>query len=224
MNVLELRDYPLGVLENIIGSKGKQAVDRKLKKYGYGYTSEGRGKTRIYTITSSPDALHQFRSFCVFELGFTAQTDFRKLRDFTFYLLSDDDFNWRSDEMMEEYLRLEGRGMSRQTIGKYKARLEHLELIACNGEYVYYKVYKAYGVQQHEIITKEEYSQAWRLYWNWRNAHPNEDSSPAYRHMYNNFGGVPRKQRRIEQNAIERERLNKLFELASNSILEEVSG
>ena len=38
MEELAMRDYPLGVLENIIGSRGKEAVDRKLKHYGYGFT------------------------------------------------------------------------------------------------------------------------------------------------------------------------------------------
>ena len=45
-----------------------------------------------------------------------------------------------TDEMMEEYLRLEGRGMSRATIGAYRRRLENLGLIAPMGDFVYYKV------------------------------------------------------------------------------------
>ena len=224
MNILELGDYPLGVLENILESRGKQAVDRKLEKYGYGFTSAGRGKTRIYTITSLPDAFHRFKSFCVFELGYPPQVDFRKLRDFIFYLLTDDDFSWRSEEMMEEYLRVEGRGISRQTIASYIDRLADLELIARNGDYVYYKVIKYYGVQQHEIITREEYSQAWRWYWERRNENPDEDSRPAYSYMYTKFGGVPRKQRKVEQNGIYNKQLDYLLELVSESIYDEVSG
>lgn len=224
MEELAMRDYPLGVLENIIGSRGKEAVDRKLKHYGYGFTSTGRGKTRVYTITSLPNAQARFKAYCVFALGFDGNTNFIKLRDFIFYLLKDADFAWRPNEMMEEYLRREGRGMSSDTISKYKIRLKNLELFAPVGDFVYYKVFKHYGVQEHEVITKEEYNEAWRYYFEWRNDHPDEDSIPAYRHMYNKFGGVPRKQRKIEPNAFHAEELNILCALVSDAILEKVDG
>lgn len=224
MEELTLRDYPLGVLENLIGSRGKEAVDRKLEKYGYGFTSTGRGKTRIYTITSLPNAQARFKAYCVFALGFDGNTNFIKLRDFVFYLAFDIDFRGMSDEMMEEYLRLEGHGMSRATAGKYRRRLEHLDLIAPSSEFVYYRVYKDYGVQKHEIVTAEEYNAAWKSYHKWRAAHPEEDSRPAYAHMYNEFGGVPRKQAKIIDNGIYKKELNTLYDLVSNSITEELNG
>ena len=114
--------------------------------------------------------------------------------------------------------------MSRQTIGKYRHKLEDLGLIASVGDYVYYRVYKEFGVQEHEIITQEEYSKAWKSYWQYRSAHPDADSAPAYRHMYNEFGGVPRKQRRVERNGINARQINTLLDLASKSILEEIDG
>ncbi len=226
MEELTLRDYPIGVLRNILGTSDKQGTDRKLKKYGYGFTLKGSGSNRVYTITSLPDALHRFSLFCVSSLGFSPQTDFRKLRDFVFFLFTDPDFDWRPDEMMEEYLRLAGRGMTRQTIARYKQRLEEAGLIdTIFGEFVYYKVYKNCGVQEHEIITKEDYGKAWKLYWDWRNTHPDdEDSRPAYQHMYNKFGGVPRKQRRVNRNEFYKKERETLVELATAAILEEVSG
>lgn len=224
MEELTMRDYPLGVLENLIGSRGKEAVERKLTKYGYGFTSVGRGKQRIYTITSLPNAQARFKSYCVFALGFDGNTDFRKLRDFVFYLENDLGFSGMPDEMMEEYLRLEGRGMSSQTIGKYRRHLVDLGLIAPMGDFVYYKVKKHYGVQEHEIITADEYNKAWKSYHKWRASHPDEDSRPAYAHMYNEFGGVPRKQATIVGNALYTAELNTLFDLATNSIMEELDG
>ena len=224
MATLSLCDYPLGVLENLMSTKGKQATDRKLTAYGYEYSSSGRGKTRVYTITALPDAFHQFRSFCVFSLGFDPNTDFRKLRDFVVYLFADEDFNWRPEEAMEEYLRLEGRGISRQTIASYKKRLEaHYIIDTVFGDFVYYKVYKKFGAQTHEVITKEEYSKAWRLYWQWREEHPEDDSTPAYSFMYSIFGGVPRKQRRIQDNLFGKEKADILYDLAVKSILDEVA-
>ena len=225
MAELEMRVYPIGMLSGILGTNGKQATDRKLEAYGYGFTSAGTGTRRIYTITALPDALQRFKSLCVFSLGFSPQTDFKKLRDFVFYLMNDVNFNWRPAEMMEEYLRNEGRGISRQTIGKYLEHFESLCLFVRTDEFVYYRVKKNYGVQEHEIITKEEYCQAWSYYFEYRAEHPDENSGPAYSSMYNRFGGVPRKQGRIDQGAPwNREIINTLFDLASQSVLEEVSG
>ena len=224
MEELTLRDYPIGVLENLIGTKGKQATDRKLENYGYGFTSDGTGRKRIYTIISLPDAFHRFRSYCSFALGFPPQTDFGKLRDFVYCLFGDDDFNWRPAEMMEQYLRVSGRGMSRQTIGTYLKRLEKLDIInPYNGDFVYYKVFKKDGVQEHEIISKEEHGKAWKYYWDYRNAHPEQDSIPAYCYVRTKFGGSPRKQRRIEIQGWSKREADILYSLAADSILEEVS-
>lgn len=223
--MLELRDYTLGVLETLIDTKGKQATDRKLTAYGYKYSSTGTGRKRVYTITALPNAFSQFKMYCVHTLGFSPQTDFNKLCDFVYCLFGDDNFNWRPDEMMEQYLRGAGKGMSRQTIHNYKKRLEDSGLIDTHfGEYVYYKVYKRYGVQEQEEITQEEYSKAWKLYWGFRNANPDADSTPAYSYMYNTLGGVPRKQRRIQRNGIYTEENNTLYDLALATIQEEIDG
>ena len=39
MAELEMRAYPIGMLSGILGTNGKQATDRKLASYGYGFTS-----------------------------------------------------------------------------------------------------------------------------------------------------------------------------------------
>lgn len=213
--MLETKTYTIRELSAIIRTNGKTATDRKLNTYKISYTSEGCRNNLTYTITNIPD---HFRVFCVFDLGFPPQTDFIKLRDFIFYLLGDDDFNWRPMEMMEEYLRIAGCGMSRQTISGYIGRLESLNLIACT-EYVYYRVYKAFGVQKHEIVTKEEYSAAWGVYWNSRER--GYSSRAAYSVMYNVFNGVPRKQRKIEENALEQDTLNLLSKFVAENFISE---
>ena len=219
---LELRDYPIGLLGSLIGPKSKEAIDRKLDRYGYGFTSNGRGKTRVYTITSLPNAFHSFKSFCVCSLGLPNNLKYKNFCTLVFYLMNDD-FNWRPAEMMEEYLRIEGRGINRATIGSYLTRLRKLGLFERLGEYVYYKVSKKYGVQTHEIISKEEYDKAWKYYFDYRKAYPEKGSDPAYKTMYNRLGGVPRKQAKVIQNAPWNDEIvNRLFELASNAILEEI--
>lgn len=216
--MLERKTYSIKELSAIIHTTGKEATDRKLRSYRISYTSIGRGGSLTYTITDIPD---RFKVFCVFDLGFNPRTDFRKLRDFLFYLLGDDNFSWRPMEMMEEYLRIAGRGMSRQTISRYIARLEELDLFS-GGDFVYYRVYKDFGVQKHKIITREEYSAAWRLYWEKRGQ--GYDSRAAYSCMYTAFEGVPRKQRRLEGNAFYNDTYNLLFDLITESYLLENDG
>lgn len=216
--MLEPKTYSIKELSAIIGTTGKQATDRKLRSYRISYTNTGHGDSLTYTITDIPD---RFKVFCVFDLGFNPRTDFRKLRDFLFYLLGDDDFQWRPMELMEEYLRKAGKGVSRQTISHYIERLETLNLFS-GGDFVYYRVYKYFGVQKHEIVTREEYSAAWRLYWEKRNQ--GYDSRAAYSCMYSAFEGVPRKQRRLEGNAFYIDTYNLLSELIAESYLLENDG
>lgn len=217
--MLEEKTYTIEELSDIIGTSGKEATNRKLKGYKIDYKSEGRGNKLVYTITNITD---RFKVFCVFDLGFSPQTDFRKLRDFLFYLLGNDDFNWRPMEMMEEYLLIRGKGISRQTISKYIERLKSLDLFAEISDYVYYRVYKYFGVQKHEIVTKEEYSKAWRLYWDKR-AH-GYDSRAAYSCMYTAFGGVPRRHAILAKSAFCLDQYNLLTELIAESYLLENGG
>lgn len=216
--MLEERTYSIRELSAILGTNGKQAINRKLETNKVKYTVEGRGDKSIYTITKIQD---RFRVFCIFDLGFSPHTDFTKLRDFIFFLLGDDDFSWRPMEMMEEYLRIEGKGISRQTISKYIAQLKNLHLIA-DTDFVYYRVYHCGDIQKHELISKEEYSKAWAIYWDMKNC--GYDSETAFSIMYSALGGVPRKQRKLEQNAIFQDTLSLLSELVAESFLLENGG
>ena len=47
--------YSIAEMEELLNTKGKQNIARKLERYGIGFTSDGRGDTRIYTINSIPD-------------------------------------------------------------------------------------------------------------------------------------------------------------------------
>lgn len=220
--MLELKTYLLSDLKAYFHTGNRQSTNNKLNRYGVKYiihTETARSRNPFYEITEITDP---FRLYCVFDLDFPPQTVFTKLRDFLFYLFGDPDFNWRPKEMMEEYLREKGCGMSRQTISNYLKRLEKYDFFCDKGDYVYYRVYKYYGVQKHEIVSKEAYSEAWRIYWECRN--DGYDSRAAYQTMYNAFKGVPRKQTRIIGNAFHYEELNHLNEYVSESFLAEYGG
>ena len=112
-----------------------------------------------------------------------------------------------------------GYNISRQTISKYISLYERKELIATNGDTIYYRVYHENGIQKHEVITKEKYCAAWRIYWNYRRE--GEDSGFAFACMYAFLHGVPRKQKTIVKNAFYLDTLNTLSNLVAESFLYE---
>ena len=214
--MLEKRLYKFDEIADYLGTRNNQGLRNKLQRYGVKFQEEGRGRMKTFTILSIPDP---FPLYCVFDLGIDYRTDFKKLRDFTFFLLRDDDFSGRSGEMMEEYLHNGGYQISRQTIAKYIALYERMDLIATNGETVYYRVYHEGLLQKHEVITKELYCKAWSVYWKKRRK--NADSLLAFRCMYNFLDGVPRKQNKIVRNGFYTDTLNTLSELVAESFLNE---
>ena len=214
--MLEIKTYKFDEIADYLKTRDNQAIRRKLEHYKVVFQEEGRGRMKTFNILSIPDP---FPLYCVFDLGIDYRTDFKKLRDFTFFLLRDDDFSGRSGEMMEEYLHNGGYQISRQTIAKYIALYERMDLIATNGETVYYRVYHEGLFQKHEVITKELYCKAWSVYWKKRRK--NADSLLAFRCMYNFLDGVPRKQNKIVKNGFYTDTLNTLSELVAESFLNE---
>ena len=214
--MLEKKTYKFDEIADYLGTRSNQAIRRKLQNYGVVFQEEGRGRRKTYNILSIPEP---FRLYCVFDLGIDYRIDFKKLRDFTFFLLRDDGFSGRSGEMMEEYLHNGGYQISRQTISKYIALYESKELIATNGDTIYYRVYHENDLQKHEIITKELYCKSWDVYWEKRRE--GKDSSLAFSYMYSFLNGVPRKQNKIVKNAFYIDTLNTLSELVAESFLNE---
>ena len=214
--MLEKRLYKFDEMADYLGTRSNQGMRRKLERYGVEFREEGRGRMKTFTILSIPDP---FTMYCVFDLGIDYRTDFKKLRDFTFFLLGDKDFTGQSGEMMEEYLRNGGYPISRQTIAKYLALYERMDLIAMNGELVYYRVYHEGQFQKHKIISKERYCAAWDVYWTKRRE--GAGSLTAFSCMYHFLDGVPRKQCKVEMNVFAIDTLNTLSELVADSFLNE---
>ena len=86
-------EYKKSELTQIFGSKSNQAINRKLDRYGVKFSVVGRGEQAVYKIQQMDD---KFKIFAITELGFDANTDFQKLRNFYFYFyiayLGGDDF------------------------------------------------------------------------------------------------------------------------------------
>lgn len=216
--LLECKAYPAPEMWQMLGVKDNQGAQRKLSRYGVRFFVNGWGKNASFNITAIDDP---FKVYCILEMGFDANCDFKKLRNYLFFLLGEDEYCWLPDEPMEKYMRSKGFYLSRQTITKYREHLEHLNYIH-GGDIIYYRVYRDDRDRQcYQQVEKEEYNKAWRVYWDMRN--DGADSELAFACMYSAFGGVPRKQAKPIKNAFHLKELNYLLDLVSTSIYNEAS-
>ena len=210
--MLELKQYSKKEISTILKSKTKQQIDRKLKGYEVEFESSGRGDTILYTINRLNDP---FKVFCITDLGFTAQTDFKHLRHFMYHFFCDEVFINMPDEVKEHMMDGYDYHISRQTIAKYERKLLEKHYVA-KGEYIYYFAYKG----QQRIVTREEYRAAWHGYWTLKDM--GAESLEAISDMIYHYGGVARKQAKLEKNIFYLNKINYLVELIGDSIEKDI--
>ena len=208
--------YTKPELSQIFGTKAKQGIDRKLERYGITFSVSGKGERAVYEIQKIQDP---FKVFAITELGFDANTDFRKLRNFYFYYFNDEEFMAMPDEVKESRMRKEGKDISRQTIANYTAKLEAHDLInRYSPDYIYYFAYKG----EQRIVQREEYSKAWREYW--ANREDGMDYFETINFMIATYGGVARKQAIPQINGIYNKQIEYMLSLIQQSIENELEG
>ncbi len=212
--MLDLKEYSRQELIEMFHTDRLDSIKGKLQRQGYKYTTSGRGKTFTLTITELP---LRFRNFCIEELHFAPQTDFNRLKKFLYQFMFDEEFRRLPFVTMKEYM-VGTMEITNQTISKWVKHFYDENMIA-DGEMIYYAIDKVNGACKR--ITKEEYSEAWRRYWEIRN---DEDGTPngqyhlacAERDSY--VGGYPYKKADIVFNAIETKRIDTLEEILRQEI------
>ena len=207
--------YKKSELAQIFGSTSNQAINRKLDRYGVKFSVTGRGEQAVYQIQQIAD---KFKIFAITELGFDANTDFQKLRNFYFYFFNDEEFQTLPDEMKEARMRENNRDISRQTIAKYEDRLVKYDYIAYWGgdDYIYYFAHKG----KRRTVERAEYSRAGRDYWA-----DKESGMDYYAAIYNmivHYGGVARKQAIPTLNAIYLKKIEEMLSYIEESIENDV--
>ena len=208
--------YKKSELAQIFGSTSKQAINRKLDRYGVQFSVAGRGEQAFYQIQQIED---KFKIFAITELGFDANTDFKKLRNFYYYFFNDEEFQTLPDEMKEARMREGNRDVSRQTIARYEDRLVKYNYIAYLGgdDYIYYFAHKG----KRRTVERPEYSRAWREYW--EDKESGMDSRMAIFNMIMHYGGVARKQAIPTINAIYLKKIDEMLSYIEESIEDDVS-
>lgn len=212
--MLEVKKYGVAELSAILGSTGKQAIDRKLERYGIEYDSTGRGQSLVYDIKHIPDP---FKVYCITKLGIPAQANFEKIRNLYYYFFCDEGFADLPLIEMAEYLEAEGVPQSRQCVTKWIEYLRHLDYIGfTNTDCKYYAIEKTPSKVKicHEI-SREEYCKAWAIY----HQHKYEEG-PAYAYalMYNTLGGHPYKKPIYYQNAIMYREIQELIDIIIDTL------
>ena len=217
MEMLEIgRVYSKPELTQMLGTRSKQGIDRKLQRYGITFEVHGRGERAVYTIKAMADP---FKVFAITELGFDGGTDFIKLRNFYYHFFEDEVFMAMPDEVKENRMRKMGQDISRQTIATYTERLEANNMICRNTKnYIYYFAHK----DEQRLCDHSEYVEAWHNYWS-----DIESGLNCYEAIFNmlaEHGGVARKQPIPEINGIYNEKIEYMLSLIQHSIESEFEG
>lgn len=183
--MIEFRKYTIHEMSAILNSKGRQAIERKLKRYDIEFITSGRGDDVVFEII----AMHnKFKVFCITELNMSARYDFEKFLHLMYYFLNVDDFLWLPNEKLSLMMGDSGNYVSRQCIGNWKQRLEALDIISASSEFIYY-----FAQGQTQILTDSNtYKKAWREYF--QDRENGASWGYAIEKMKHNYGGVGRKQ------------------------------
>lgn len=208
------RVYSKPELTQMLGTRSKQGIDRKLQRYGITFEVCGRGESAVYTIKAMAAP---FKVFAITELGFDANTDFIKLRNFYYHFFEDDVFMAMPDEVKENRMRKMGQDISRQTIATYTERLEANNMICRNTKnYIYYFAYRG----EQRLCDHSEYVEAWHNYWS--DIESGLNCFVAIFNMRAEHGGVARKQPIPEINGIYNEKIEYMLSLIQHSIESEL--
>ena len=208
--------YSKSELTQMLGTRSKQGIDRKLDRYGVVYEVCGRGERAVYTVKGMADP---FKVFAITELGYDANTDFVKLRNFYYHFFEDEEFRAMPDEVKEVRMRKMGHDVSRQTIATYTRKLEDNDLISRNTrDFIYYFAYK----QTQRLCDRSEYVQAWFEYWD--DIESGLNCYDAIANMMTDHGGVARKQPIPSVNGIYNAKIEQMLSLIQQSFESEYEG
>ena len=214
--MLKTGSYSFPELKELLGTKDKQATDRKLTRYGVEFTSTGWADNRTYTIINIPDP---FRLYCVLMLGIPAQSDFEKIRNLYYYFFCVEGFTDLPLIEMAKVMEAEGVPASRQFVSKWIEYLRHLDYINfTNAECEYYAISRdEQNNRVCKVISRADYISAWCIYFEWRDV---EGCGSAYARMYNTIGGHPYKKPIYQQNALMAAEIQELIDIIIDTLPE----
>lgn len=215
--MIEVREYKIAELTEILGTRNRQGIRRKLTRYGCEFEETGWGRSVVFNILTAPD---KFNVFCITELNIPAQVDLRRLKMFYYAFFEDEDFMTMPDVDKEIYMSDEFEHVSRQTIRNWVRYLERENLIMRDSDDCNYYAVNRYpnGERYLTPISREIYKEGWRVYWEYAKEY---DSFYAYYKASKIWGGAACRTPKIIINGIEWARTKRLKEIIIDSMLNE---
>lgn len=196
--MLKITTYTKQELVDLFHTTKVCNITRSLDTMGYKYRTNGR-KGENYRLTILELPADAFKIFCMDELGFSANTDFRTLKRFLYFFFCDEDFQQLPIGEMERLMQKENAYITRQTIAKWIQFLKEKNIInESDSEYNYFATVVTEISTESLSITKELYLKAWRAYWNVRKTGGCHEE--AFRAMHSVNGGAVFKKRMVEPN------------------------
>ena len=113
--MLEKRKYTRSELIEIYKTDRLDAIKARIQRAGYIFQSSGRGKDYTMEILDLPKE-DELKQYCREILGFSAQTDFTKLKYFLFFFLQNEEFMTLQFNQMAQVMRDHGITISEQTL------------------------------------------------------------------------------------------------------------
>lgn len=207
MQQLQLRTYNRAELEELFKTSRTDIIKRSLERAGYTFESAGRDKGYTITITGLPEPPTPFEVFARREFECGPQTNFQGIQQHFFLLFYDPEYQFLPSNHQAKFLeKKHGIKVSNQSLRNWQKLLINRNWIAKDKENV--KYYLCRKGQRPREISKKEYSKAWQEFYARLGA--GEDANDLRKEICNKYGGMPRKQCGLIENAIERDKLDEL--------------
>lgn len=203
--MLEKRIYSRQELIKLYKTERLDAIKKKITREGYSYINSGRGASYTMQIIDIPEE-QAFKEYCIKELGFAPQTDFKILKYFLYNFIYDSNFINLQYNEMEEVMKKQGISVCKETISSYYKHLKSIGWIDTSQyEYIYY-VYDI--VQQHNrYISKELYKEFYKQVYSYYGVFYNAEN------IISKYGGKPKKRPLSQKNGIYNKQYNVVKEL-----------
>lgn len=216
----ENNEYEKSVLIDMLGSSSSsaQALNRKLARLGIDFNIRGRGDNAVYTIKR---VKNPFKIFAIINLGFSANTDFDKLKTFYWCYFNDDKLSKYPVNCQVWALEKSGFRITRQTAAHYINKLIEHDWIFKQEHSMACDYYFSDGYNKRfRSAAKEEYSKAWsEFYENLQNGFTIRE---AFSIMYSDYGGIAKKHTPALMALELREPLPYMLNLIEDSISEDI--
>ncbi len=209
-----MRTYSREELEKIFNTDRTDTIKKRLERAGYGFENGGRGKDYWIKITALPEPPSAYEEFMRREFGYGPQTKLAEAEVLFGLLLTDNDFCYHPATYQSQLLKEQfGVELSAQTIRNWRKKLKGKNWFIDNESDCRYVLCRK-GVKPEEIDA-EVYKAAWREFF--EAVRNGADPGQMRQRIYWRYGGMPRKQAKFTENALEQVKINELRSILSGN-------